>query len=122
MDIDINIGRHTTDNLGTKASAFATLLATGEIATVDALEMAGLTTRVSEVVERGEAFKEKKREDSLEYMKKEAALTGAGVSNPENNNKTTISNYNYNSDSNNSGYGRRRYTRRNGNYNNNTYN
>lgn len=122
MDIDINIGRHTTDNLGTKASAFATLLATGEIATIDALEMAGLTTRASEVVERGEEFKAKKREESLEYMKKEAALTGAGVSNPDNDNKTNITNYNYNSGGNGSGYNRRRYKRRNGNYSNDMYN
>ena len=122
MDIDINIGRHTTDNLGTKASAFATLVATGEIATIDALEMSGLTTRVAEVVERGEEFKEKKREDSLEYMKKEAALNGVGISNPDDN-KTHVTNYNYNSNNNNNnstGYNRRRYRRNYSNYGGNT--
>lgn len=80
MDIDVNIGRHTTDNLGTKASAFATLVGTGELATIDALEMSGLTTRTAEVVERGKEAKKEKQEESLEYMKKEAALTGEGNS------------------------------------------
>lgn len=70
MDIDINIGRHTTDNLGTKAAAFATLVGTGELATIDALEMSGLTTRTSEVVERGKTAKKEKQDESLEYMKK----------------------------------------------------
>lgn len=79
-DIDVNIGRHTTDNLGTKASAFATLVGTGELATIDALEMSGLTTRTSEVVERGKVAKKEKQDESLEYMKKEAALTGEGNS------------------------------------------
>lgn len=80
IDIDINIGRHTTDNLGTKASAFATLVGTGELATIDALEMSGLTTRTAEVVERGKTAKKEKQDESLAYMKKEAALTGEGNS------------------------------------------
>lgn len=80
IDIEVNIGRHTTDNLGTKTSAFATLVATGELATIDCLEMSGLTTRVNEVVERGEQAKKKRQEESLDYMKKEAALTGEGLS------------------------------------------
>lgn len=57
MDVNITIGRHTTDNLQTKAQAFSTLVATGELATIDCLEMAGLTNRVNEVVERGEQAK-----------------------------------------------------------------
>lgn len=93
LDIDVNIGRHTTDNLGTKTTAFSTLVATGELATIDALEMSGLTTRTAEVVERGEAFKKKKKEESLQYMKEEAALTGKGISNDTNTTiKTTVKN------------------------------
>ena len=57
MNINITIGRHTTDNLQTKTQAFSTLVATGELATIDCLEMAGLTNRVNEVVERGEQAK-----------------------------------------------------------------
>lgn len=65
-DIDITIGRHTTDNLQTKAQAFSTLVATGELATIDALEMSGLTNRVNEVVERGEQAKEERQQKALE--------------------------------------------------------
>ena len=78
MDISVNIGRHTTDNLGTKTTAFSTLVATGELATIDALEMSGLTTRINEVVERGKKAKEEKREESLKFMQQEAALNGEG--------------------------------------------
>lgn len=80
FDVDITIGRHNQDNLGTRASAFATLVATGELAVIDCLEMSGLTTRLNEVVERGKKEKEEKREESLEYMKREAELTGEGFS------------------------------------------
>lgn len=74
INIDVNIGRHTTDNLAVKTTAFSTLVATGELATIDALEMSGLTTRVNEVVERGKKEKEQKRKESLEYMKQEKAI------------------------------------------------
>lgn len=57
IDVNITIGRHTTDNLQTKTQAFSTLVATGELATIDCLEMSGLTNRVNEVVERGEQAK-----------------------------------------------------------------
>ena len=60
LNIDITIGRHTTDNLQTKTQAFSTLVATGELATIDCLEMSGLTNRVNEVVERGEKAKEER--------------------------------------------------------------
>lgn len=126
-DIEVIIGRHTTDNLGTKASAFATLVGTGEIATIDALSMSGLTTRVTEVVERGEEAKEQKREDQLEFMKEQQQLFGDGSGGnytdaSSTNNSQHISNYNYNYDYNRSGTTgyrrRRRYRRRNyGNYN-----
>lgn len=60
VNINITIGRHTTDNLQTKTQAFSTLVATGELATIDCLEMSGLTNRVNEVVERGEKAKSEK--------------------------------------------------------------
>ena len=121
LDIDINIGRHTTDNLGTKTTAFAALVGTGEIATIDALEMSGLTTRTAEVVERGKKEKEEKRQQSLEYMKQEAALTGAGASpsDADNGNKVHVSSYNYNYSNDNNSSGTRRYRRRNYNNSNN---
>lgn len=116
LDIDINIGRHTTDNLGTKTAAFATLVGTGELATIDALEMSGLTTRTAEVVERGKQAKEEKRQENLEYMKEQSEI-GAEIRGNQEDNKVRVSNYNYNSSSNNDNDGgyRRRYRR-------NTYN
>ena len=123
LDIDINIGRHTTDNLGTKTTAFATLVGTGELATIDALEMSGLTTRTAEVVERGKQFKEEKREQALEYMKQQAEVNPNGQNIDTDDNKVRVSSYNYNysngNDYNGTGY-RRRYRRRNyNNYRNN---
>ena len=66
MDIDITIGRHTTDNLSTKTTAFSTLIATGELATIDALELSGLTTRTAEMVERGKKEKEEREKKAIE--------------------------------------------------------
>ena len=66
LDVDITIGRHTTDNLSTKATAFSTLVATGELATIDALELSGLTTRTTEVVERGKKEKEEREKKAIE--------------------------------------------------------
>lgn len=80
IDIEVNIGRHTTDNLGTKTTAFSTLVATGELATIDCLEMSGLTTRVNEVVERGEKAKQQRKEESLKYMRQQSDLTDRGLS------------------------------------------
>ena len=61
-DINITIGRHTTDNLQSKAQAFSTLVGTGELAPIDCLEMSGLTTRINEVIERGETYKKENQE------------------------------------------------------------
>lgn len=63
IDIEPVIGRHTTDNLQTKTQAFATLVSTGELAIIDCLEFSGLTNRVREVVERGEAEKKKREKE-----------------------------------------------------------
>ena len=65
LDIDITIGRHTTDNLSTKTTAFSTLVATGELATIDALELSGLTTRTAEMVERGKKEKEEREKKAI---------------------------------------------------------
>lgn len=65
MNIDVIIGRHTTDNLQTKTQAFSTLVATGELATIDCLELSNLTNRTREIVERGEAAKKQRQEDAI---------------------------------------------------------
>ena len=82
-NIDITIGRHTLDNLQTKTQAFSTLVATGELATIDALEMSGLTNRVNEVVERGEKAKLAREEHQIEYQKKQQEVLGTNNQNEQ---------------------------------------
>lgn len=65
VDVDISIGRHTTDNLQTKTQAFATLVKTGELATIDALELANLTNKSREMVERGEKAKKDREKEAM---------------------------------------------------------
>lgn len=65
LNIDISVGRHTTDNLQTKTQAFATLVSTGELATIDALELSCLTNKSREIVERGEEAKKKRQEEAI---------------------------------------------------------
>lgn len=64
VDISVDISRNTLDNISTRAQTFSTLVATGELATVDALIFSGLTNRPEEVVERGEQAK-KEREAKI---------------------------------------------------------
>lgn len=69
IDVDLAIGRHTTDNLSTKTTAFSTLVATGQLATIDCLELSGLTNKTREMVERGEKEKKKRQEEALKMQK-----------------------------------------------------
>lgn len=89
IDIDTTIGRHTMDNLSTKASAFATLIATGELATIDALELSGLTNRVAEMVERGKKAKEERQQEAIEMAKQAADASGEGDSSSKNGDNKT---------------------------------
>lgn len=75
LNIDLSVGRHTTDNLQTKTQAFSTLVATGELATIDALEMSCLTNKSREVVERGEKFRKERQEEAEERMAKQQENT-----------------------------------------------
>lgn len=75
LNIDISVGRHTTDNIQTKTQAFSTLVKTGEIATIDALELSCLTNKAREVVERGEKFRKQRQEESDERMQKQQEMT-----------------------------------------------
>lgn len=78
MDIDISLGRNTLDNLSTKASAFASLVATGELATIDALDFAGLTNRTNEVVARGQKAKEERIKNNLALGVDPLTVGGSG--------------------------------------------
>ena len=69
IDVEINLGRNTLSDLSSKASAFATLVGTGEIATIDALTFAGLTNRTNEVVERGKAAKKEREKEAAKVKK-----------------------------------------------------
>lgn len=68
IDVEINLGRNTLSDLSSKAAAFSTLVATGEIATIDALTFAGLTNRTNEVVERGKAAKKERMEEAAKLQ------------------------------------------------------
>ena len=69
-DIDIKFSRNKNDNLSTKSQAYATLINTKTLDPVDALEMVDITTNVTEVIKRGEAYQLKQQEQSIEYNKK----------------------------------------------------
>lgn len=88
LNINIEIGRHTYDNLQTKTQAFATLVATGELATIDCLELANLTNKTREIVERGEEAKKKREEDAIAMAKEAAKASGEGESSKNGANKT----------------------------------
>ena len=78
MDIEISLGRNTLDNLSVKASAFATLVATGELATIDALDFSGLTNRTNEVVERGKQAKEERIKQNQALGLDPLTVSGSG--------------------------------------------
>ena len=78
MDIDISLGRNTLDNLSVKSSAFAALVATGELATIDALEFSGLTNRTAEVVARGEKAKEERIKANIALGVDPLTVNGSG--------------------------------------------
>ena len=63
-DIDVNIERHRMDGLSDRVNAFAALVGTGELATIDCLELTGITNRASEMVERGKKAKEENAEQN----------------------------------------------------------
>ena len=79
IDIDISIPRHSHDNVSTRATTFATLVATQELATVDALELSGLTNRVNEMVERGKQAKEERQRLAIQFAKASADASGEGM-------------------------------------------
>lgn len=90
MDIDITLGRNTLDSISTRAQAFSTLVQTGVLATIDALDFAGLTNRTAEVVARGEAARKQRMEENLELAKKGIDPTTGGLAN-----NTSGGKYNY---------------------------
>ena len=78
LDIDLSIGRHSQDNLQTKTQAFSTLVATGELAVIDCLELANLTNKTREMVERGKKEKAERQEEAIKLAKESANASGEG--------------------------------------------
>lgn len=87
VDIDLSIGRHSQDNLQTKTQAFATLVATGELAVIDCLELANLTNKTREIVERGKKEKAERQAEELERAKQTQKVLGTNE--PTTDNKNT---------------------------------
>lgn len=60
VDLDIKFSRNKNDNLQTKAQSYSTIISTKTIAPEDALEMADMTTDVTEVITRGKKYWDEK--------------------------------------------------------------
>lgn len=84
IDIDIKPKRHTLDNISAKTTAFSTLVATGELATIDCLELSSLTNRPAEMVERGKQAKKEREEDAIKMAKEAAKASGEGEESKQN--------------------------------------
>lgn len=70
-DLEVTLSAHHLTDLSSRATSFSTLVATGELATIDCLEMTGLTNRINEVVKRGEEAKKKRQEEAQAMMNNE---------------------------------------------------
>lgn len=90
IDIDVKPKRHTLDNISAKTTAFSTLVATGELATIDCLELSSLTNRPAEMVERGKQAKKERQEEAIQMAKEAGEASGEGDSSSSKNgaNKT----------------------------------
>lgn len=90
INIDLIIGRHSQDNLQTKTQAFSTLVATGELATIDCLELSNLTNKTREMVERGKEAKKERQEEAIQMAKESAEASGEGKSSQNGANRTAV--------------------------------
>ena len=82
-DIDIKFSRNKSDNLSTKSQAYATLINTNTLDPVDALEIVDMTTNVNEVIKRGETYRLKRQNQSIEYDMKVKEVSQEGNDNTE---------------------------------------
>lgn len=86
LNINLSIGRHSQDNLQTKTQAFSTLVATGELAVIDCLELANLTNKTREMVERGKKEKEERQQEELKRAQETQKELGVSKSTTDNKN------------------------------------
>jgi len=80
QDIDIHFNRNKTANLQSKAQVYQTLTnGPSPIAPVDALDIAGLTNNVHDVIMRMDAFAVENAAKAAEALKVSKAITDSGV-------------------------------------------
>ena len=70
INIDIKYPRNKTDNLNNKVTAYSTMLSTETLAPEDALEIVDITSDNAEVIQRGELYWKKKREQNIEEQQR----------------------------------------------------
>lgn len=87
IDMDIKFTRNKNDNLQSKAQSYATMIGTKTISPEDCLEMADMTTDVTEVVARGKKYWEEQTQQALEDINKKSNLnnTNQNVNNSNQN-------------------------------------
>lgn len=84
LDIEIKPKRHTLSDITAKTTAFSTLVATGELATIDALELSSLTNRPAEMVERGKQAKKERQKEAIAMAKSAGDASNEGKQNGDN--------------------------------------
>lgn len=84
-DIEIKFSRSKQSNIQVKAQAYATFVGAQQpLDRADALELVDVTNNVSDIVERCEALDEEMRENAMNMLERQSAITT--------NNRTTIDN------------------------------
>lgn len=76
INVDVKYPRNKTDNLNSKVTALSTMLGTRVLAPEDALDIVDITSDNAEVIERGEKYWKKKKEEEIEDQRKQLELKG----------------------------------------------
>lgn len=75
INVDIKYPRNKTDNLNSKVTAMATMLNTQTMAPNDVLDIVDITSDNTEVIERGEEYWKKKKQENFEENQRQLQLT-----------------------------------------------
>nr|DAS58797.1 MAG TPA: Portal [Caudoviricetes sp.] len=75
INVDIKYPRNKTDNLNSKVTAMSTMLGTQTMAPVDVLDIVDITSDNTEVIERGEEYWKKKKQENFEEQQRQLQLT-----------------------------------------------
>lgn len=74
INVDIKYPRNKTDNLNSKVTAMSTMLGTQTMAPVDVLDIVDITSDNTEVIERGEEYWKKKKQENFEEQQRQLQL------------------------------------------------